>query len=110
MVAQNGQIQHLIWYNTEWFRHNTIVKIKMVFVRPTYKLLFGFTIISDVYRFFIPNKTAYTMKFLVSWEIQWVRKYLLNFTGLAGMVKANVSQSDSFFTGLGYDKSLFLTL
>ena len=36
-----------------------IVKLGNVFTGPTYKLLLIFTVISDVYRPFIPNKTIF---------------------------------------------------
>ena len=42
-----------------------------------------FTVISDVYRSFIPNKTTFTLYCLPrSFEIHWVRQYLLHFMGL----------------------------
>ena len=52
-------------------------------------------VISDsVYRSFIPNKTTFPKYSLTYWisklprsfEIHWVRQYLLNFKGLAGIV------------------------
>ena len=35
-------------------------KIRTIFIGQVYKLLLSFTIISDVYRSFIPNKTTFT--------------------------------------------------
>ena len=61
-----------------------------------YKLLLGFTIISDVCRSFIPNKTTFTKSYSMdfkdpgSLEIHWVRQYLVNFTGLVDIVIATV--------------------
>ena len=73
---------------------------------PMYRLYFwtglsSFTISSDVYMSFIPNKTTFTMycrtqwisKLLGGFEIHRVRQYLINVTGLAGIVNANVYKS-----------------
>ena len=76
------------------------------------KLYLRFTIISDVYRSFMPNKTAYTKDCLTQWiskllgsfEIHWGRRYLVNFTGLAGIVNATVYQSKQIFSGHGHSK------
>ena len=59
-------------------------------------LLLNFTVISDVYITFIRNKTALDEYCLTKWipkltesfENKWVRQYLVNFTGLAGIVNA----------------------
>ena len=69
----------------------TVSKIREIFTGPTYKLILSFTVISDVYRSFIPNKTTFTKYCLTQWisklcsfEIHLVREYLANFMGLAG--------------------------
>ena len=59
-----------------------------------YKVLSSFTVISDVYRSFIPNKTTFTKYCLTQWiwklhgsfEIHPVRQYLANFLDLVGIV------------------------
>ena len=58
-----------------------------------YKLLLSFTVISDVYRLIIQNKTKYTKYCLTQWfskipscfEIYWVKQNLVNLIGLAGI-------------------------
>ena len=59
---------------------------------------------SEVYRSFIPNKTTFTMYCLThqisklprSFEIHWVRQYLINFIGLGGLVTAAVYRTAKF--------------
>ena len=43
----------------------TVSKNRKIFTGLTYKLLLSFTIISDVYRSFIPNKTTFSQYFLL---------------------------------------------
>ena len=46
-----------------------------------------------------------------SFEINWVRRYLVNFTGLTSIVNTTVYKTGTIFTGLGYGKlSQFGTL
>ena len=67
---------------------------------------------SDVYMFFIRNKTTYAKCCLAQWisklprsfEIHWVRQYLVNFMGLVGMVDATVYKTEPILAGLGHDK------
>ena len=90
-----------------------------IFTGLMYKLLLHFTVISNVYRSFIPNRTIITNYCLAHWisklpasfEIHWVRKYLVNFTCLAGGVNASLCKTKPIFTGLGHGKLLwFLAL
>ena len=75
---------------------------------PTYKLLLSFTVISDVYRSFIQNKTTFTKYCLIQWmpkllrsfDIHWRRQYLVNFMGLVGIVNATVNKTKPIFAGL----------
>ena len=63
---------------------------------------------------FVPNKTAFNKYCLTqgisklprSFEIHWIRQYmyLVNFTGLAGIVRATVYNTEPIFTGLRYGK------
>ena len=77
-----------------------------------YKLLLSFIVISDIYKSFIPNKTTFTQyclsqcisKLPGSFEIHWVRQYLVNFTGLADIVNTTVFKTEAIFAGLGHDK------
>ena len=67
-------------------------------------LLLSFTVISGVYRSFITNKTTFTKYFLTEWipkfpgsfEIRWVRQYLVNFTGLADIANKIVQDRANF--------------
>ena len=60
---------------------------------------------SDVYRSFIPNKTTFTKYCLTQWiskllrsfEIDWVRLFLVNFIGLVGIVNATCLQDRANF-------------
>ena len=66
-----------------------------------YKLLLIFIIILYVYRSFIPSKTTFTKYCLTLWisqlprsyEIHWVRQYLINFMDLMGIVNATVCKT-----------------
>ena len=65
-----------------------------------------------VYRSFIPNKTTFTRYCLTQWisnlrksfEIHWVRQYLVNFTGLVSIVYVTVYSTETVFTGLKHGK------
>ena len=97
-------------------------KLGKIFTCPMHKLLLSSTVISDVYRSFTPNKTTFIIKCCVTlwiWKLSWsfeihrVRQYLVNFTGLAGIVKATLYKIKPIiiFTGLGHGKlSQLLTL
>ena len=73
-----------------------------------FKLILSFTVISDVYRSFIPSKTTFTKysltklisKLLGSFEIHWVSLYLLNFMGMVGIVNLFVYKTKPIFKGL----------
>ena len=77
-----------------------------------YELLSSFTVISNVYRGLIGNETTFTKYCFAQWisklpgsfEIHWVRQYLINFMGLVGIVNANVYKTEPIFTGLGHGK------
>ena len=93
-------------------------KLGKIFTGPTYKLLFSFTVISDVHKSFIPYKTTFTKYCLTQWiskllgsfEIHWIRQYLGNFMSLAGNVNTTVYKTKPIFTGLGHGKlSWFIT-
>ena len=77
---------------------------------------FWASVISDVYTYLIPNKTTFIKHCLTPWisklrEIYWVRQYLVNFTGLPGIVNVTVYKTEPIFTGLGHGKlSWFWTL
>ena len=87
-------------------------QLRKIFTGLTYKFLLSFMVMSDVYRSFIPNKTVFTRYFIIqrisklpgSFEIHRVRLYLLNFTGLAGIVNATVYWTEPIFTGLRHGK------
>ena len=49
-------------------------------------------------------------KFPGSFEIHWVRQYLVNFTSLVGIVNGTVYKTEPVFTSLGHELSQFLTL
>ena len=76
---------------------------KYLQVRPL-----SFMVISDVYTSYIPNKTTFTEYCITQWiselhgsfEIHWVKQYLVNFTGLLGIVNANVYMTERILTGL----------
>ena len=55
--------------------------------------------------------TQWISKLLGSFEIHWVRLYLLNFMGLVGIVNSIFYKTKPIFKGLGHEKmSWFLTL
>ena len=70
------------------------------------------SLISDVYRSFIANKTTFTKYCLIQWiskllgsfEIHGVRQYLANFMGLAGIVNTTVYKAAPILTGLRHGK------
>ena len=81
---------------TCWQMSHSSVKIRKNIDRSDIQVFFfSFTVISDVYRSFIQNKTTFTNLLNTVWlpgnfEIHCERQYLVNFTGLAGIVNANV--------------------
>ena len=68
-------------------------------------LLLSFILIPDVSRSFIRHKSTVTKYCLTQWisklpgsfEIHWVRQYLVNYTGLAGIVNATVYKTEPIF-------------
>ena len=82
---------------------NQYLKIGKIFTGLMYKLLLSFKVISDVYMSLIPNTciTTFTKYFLLprSFEIHWVRQYLVNFMVLVGIVNATVYRAEPIFTG-----------
>ena len=86
--------------------------IVKIFTGPTYKLLLSLTVISDVCRSFISNKTAFAKYCLTQWisklpgnfDIHAVRQYLVNITGLADIVYATVYKTEPIFTCLEHGK------
>ena len=60
----------------------------------------------------IPNETTFVKYCLSQWisklsgsfEIHWVKQYLVNFTGLVGLLNATVYKTEPIFTGLGHGK------
>ena len=77
-----------------------------------YKLLLSFTVIYAAYRSFIPNKTTFNKYWLTKWisklswsfEIHWVRQYLVDFKGLAGRVNATIYKTEPMFSDFRHDK------
>ena len=77
------------------------------------QITFGFTMFSDVYMSFVPNKTSLTKYRLSQWIskllgnfiIHWSRQYLVHFNGLVGIVHATVCK-----TGLLLNNILILTI
>ena len=77
------------------------------------QITFGFTMFSDVYMSFMPNKTSLTKYRLSQWiskhlgnfKIHWSRQYLVHFNGLVGIVHATV-----YKTGLLLNNILILTI
>ena len=103
--------------------YHSVKKLRKLCTGPAYMLFYSSTVISDVQRSFIPNKTllnVYFTKYCLtqrisklprSFEIHWVRQYLVNCLGLMGIVNATVYKTELIFTGLGLGKlSYFLTL
>ena len=85
---------------------------KNVYWSDVQVIFFSFTVISNVCSSFIPNETLFTKYCLTQWmsklpgrfEINWVRQYRVNFTGLAGIINAIVYKTEPIFTGLRHDK------
>ena len=90
-------------------------KLGKIFTCPTHKLFLSFMLISDVYRSFIPNKTTFTKHCLTQWiskfpgsfEIHWVRQYLVNFTGVVGIVSATKPSQFSQVAGMAHGPVFF---
>ena len=65
---------------------------------PDAEVILSHKVNSDVFRSFMPNKSTFSKYCLTQWisklprsfEIQWARQYLVNVTGLAGIVNATV--------------------
>ena len=82
------------------------------YLQVRHTLLLSYTVILDVCRSFIPIKTTFAkyclskciLKLPGCFEIHWVRQYLVNFTGLAGIVSATIYKTRPFFTGVGHSK------
>ena len=100
-------------------RHGHYQKLVKGFKGPVYKLLLIFMFIAYTCKSFIPNKTTFIKYCLTQWisklprsfEIHWVRQYLVHFTGLLCMANATVYMNDPIFTGLRHGKlSYLLTL
>ena len=76
----------------------SVKKLGKKIYRSNIQLLLSFTVILDVYRPIIPNKTTFTKHCLTQWiskllrsfKIHWVRQWLVNFCGLVGIVNATV--------------------
>ena len=76
--------------------HSQCQKLGKKFTGPMFKLLLRFTVISNVYRSCMPNKTTSAKYCLTQWisklpgsfEIHWVRQYLVNFMGLLDIANA----------------------
>ena len=105
----------------ETWKYICSVKIRKNFYksRVQFKLLWSSMVILDVYRSFVPNKPTFTKYCLTQWiskvpgsyEIHWVRQYLVNFTGLVGIVNTTVYKTKPIFIGLGHGKLFwFVTL
>ena len=112
-IASNKILVHFYhFYNSFIFRihsqHLTetsncmrVSKLGKMFTGLTYKLLFSFPVISHFYRSFIPNNIIYTEYHSTQWitKLPWcfgihrVRLYLVNATGLVGIVNATVYKS-----------------
>ena len=81
-------------------------KFGEIFTGSSFKLLLSFMVISDVYRSFLRNKTIFIKFCLTQWisklpgsfEIHWVRQYLVNFMGLPG----NSALSHQLFSQIQY--------
>ena len=80
-------------------------KLRKIFSRQTHKLLFSFTVISDVYSSFIPNNTIFTKYYLTHW-ISKLPGVLWNplseaepgkFNGSSGHSKCNCLQDGADF-------------
>ena len=112
----NGCLPDRLWLLTVGYHDSTVSKTKEIFKGPAKKLILSFTVISDVYKSFIWNKTTFA-KFCLT---QWISKLLnpLN-KAVSGKVygygwysKRNCLQyRANHFSRLGYGKlSWLLTL
>ena len=95
----------IIWYwNLPWEKSlfcisSPVSNTKKNIYRSNVQITLSFTVISDVYSSFIPNEITFTKYCLTQWiskllgsfEIHWVRQYLINFTGLIGLWKQQPS-------------------
>ena len=95
-----------------------VSEISKISTGLTNKLPLSFTIISKVYRSFIPNRTTFTKYCFTQWiskltwsfEIHFVRQYLVNSLGLADRVYATVDKTELIFTGLGLIFNIVLVI
>ena len=102
------------WYGSPYydmFRYQYPILGK-TFTGPTYTFLLSFTVISDLYRSFITNKTTFIKYCFTQWisklpgsfEIHRFRPYPVNSIGLVGMVNATVYKTKPIIPGHGHDK------
>ena len=93
--------------------------LQKIFTGTTQNLFFSFTVISDIFRCFIPFKTTFIKYWFNQWnsklpgsfEIHWIRQYLANFSDLTGIVNATVYKTEPIVAGLRHGKlSQFLAL
>ena len=84
----------------------SVLKIRKNIYRSHVKLIRIFLVISNVYMFFIPNKTTFNKYCLTpqSFEIHPGKQYLVNFMVLVGTVNATVYMTEPIFTGLRHGK------
>ena len=70
-----------------------------LFTGPMYTLALNLTVISYVYRCFIPNQTTFNKHCLTQWvsKLPWVKQYLVNFTGLVSITNASVHKTQPFY-------------
>ena len=76
--------------------------LRKIFTGLKHKSFLSFMVISDVNRSFIPNKTTFTKYCLTHWisklprsfEIHRIRQYLVNFTGLVGIVNTTIYKTE----------------
>ena len=79
-------------------------KLGKIFIGLTDKLLLSLVVITTIYRSSTPNKTTFSKYCLTQWisklprsiEIHWIRQYLVNFMGLAGMLNTSVCKTVNF--------------
>ena len=116
-ILRENVSAHLNWLDS--YNINTIMielckslplsrcqKLAKIFTGPMSTSLLCLTTISDVYRSLIPSEIIFTKYLLTQWiskllgsfEIHWVRQYLVNFTGLVGIVVATVYKTEPIFT------------
>ena len=100
-----------LFYSANITHVYSVKKLEKIFTGAICELLLSFKASLYVYRSFIPNKTTF-IKYCLTWisklstsfEIHWVRQYLVNFTGLASIVNATVYKRKPIFTGLCHGK------